>query len=172
MADVLPSSSSYSLAERCCGFAVVHAKEAVSLADARLTASCAVCYAAGYAALLAACPTFEAFWQGRLIPGACVDTLPFIRSVRTKRTAAAKDLMPDELFYRIRWGHATAAHAATVMSAATPATGFCCYTASLSLTMRDLTCSSPGMDAAAAQVVMQWLSRTTPPGAAFGCISA
>ncbi|KAF8056436.1 SMCHD1 [Scenedesmus sp. PABB004] len=57
---------------------------------------------AGYAALLAACPTFEAFWQGRLIPGACVDTLPFIRAVRSKRTAAARDLLPDEAFARIR----------------------------------------------------------------------
>jgi hypothetical protein len=61
-----------------------------------------VCMCAGYAALLASCPTFEAFWQGRLIPGACVDTLPFIRSVRSKRTAAGKDQMPDEVFSRVR----------------------------------------------------------------------
>lgn len=55
------------------------------------------------AALLAACPTFETFWQGRLIPGACVDTLPFIRAVRCKRSAAAKDLLPDDVFSRIRY---------------------------------------------------------------------
>jgi hypothetical protein len=61
-----------------------------------------VCMHAGYAALLAACPMFEAFWQGRLIPGACVDTLPFMRSVRSKRTAAGKDQMPDEVFSRVR----------------------------------------------------------------------
>lgn len=35
-------------------------------------------------------PIFEAFWQGRLIPGARIDTLPFIESVRQKRTAQAK----------------------------------------------------------------------------------
>eukprot|EP00775_Hariotina_reticulata_P002831 gene2831-3124_t len=57
---------------------------------------------AGYAALLAACPTFEAFWQGRLIPGACVDSLPFIRSIQARRNAAAKDKLPDEVFSRIR----------------------------------------------------------------------
>jgi hypothetical protein len=57
-------------------------------------------------ALLAACPTFETFWQGRLIPGACVDTLPFIRGVRCKRSAAAKDLLPDEVFSRIRCARA------------------------------------------------------------------
>jgi hypothetical protein len=56
------------------------------------------------AALLAACPTFETFWQGRLIPGACVDTLPFIRAVRCKRSAAAKDLLPDDVFSRVRYG--------------------------------------------------------------------
>lgn len=60
------------------------------------------CLPAGMAALLAACPTFETFWQGRLIPGACVDTLPFIRAVRCKRSAAAKDLLPDEVFNRVR----------------------------------------------------------------------
>lgn len=58
---------------------------------------------AGMAALLAACPTFETFWQGRLIPGACVDTLPFIRAVRLKRSAAAKDLLPDDVLSRIRY---------------------------------------------------------------------
>jgi structural maintenance of chromosomes flexible hinge domain-containing protein 1 len=54
------------------------------------------------AALLGAVPTFEAFWQGRLIPGACVDTLPFIRAVRAKRGAAGRDLLPDEVFARVR----------------------------------------------------------------------
>lgn len=35
-------------------------------------------------------PIFEAFWQGRLIPGARIDTLPFVEAVRQKRTAQAK----------------------------------------------------------------------------------
>ena len=35
-------------------------------------------------------PIFEAFWQGRLIPGARIDTLPFVESVRQKRSAQAK----------------------------------------------------------------------------------
>lgn len=35
-------------------------------------------------------PIFEAFWQGRLIPGARIDTLPFVESVRQKRNAQAK----------------------------------------------------------------------------------
>lgn len=35
-------------------------------------------------------PIFEVFWQGRLIPGAKVDTLPFLEALRTKRNAAAK----------------------------------------------------------------------------------
>lgn len=35
-------------------------------------------------------PIFEAFWQGRLIPGARIDTLPFLEAVRQKRTAQAK----------------------------------------------------------------------------------
>ncbi|KAI8466921.1 MAG: hypothetical protein J3K34DRAFT_524164 [Monoraphidium minutum] len=52
--------------------------------------------------LLQACPVFEAFWQGRLIPGACVPSLPFLDTVRLKRTAAAKDLLPDEAFGRVR----------------------------------------------------------------------
>lgn len=66
-------------------------------------AMCMLTWCAGYKALLAACPTFEAFWQGRLIPGACVDTLPFIRNVRMKRNAATRDLLPDEVFSRVRW---------------------------------------------------------------------
>ena len=37
-----------------------------------------------------AAPIFEAFWQGRLIPGARIDTLPFIEAVRQKRSAQAK----------------------------------------------------------------------------------
>jgi hypothetical protein len=47
-------------------------------------------------------PIFEAFWQGRLIPGARIDTLPFIESIRQKRTAQAKDSVPDEAFARLR----------------------------------------------------------------------
>lgn len=35
-------------------------------------------------------PIFEAFWQGRLIPGARIDTLPFMEAVRQKRTAQTK----------------------------------------------------------------------------------
>lgn len=35
-------------------------------------------------------PIFEAFWQGRLIPGARIDTLPFLEAVRSKRNAQAK----------------------------------------------------------------------------------
>lgn len=35
-------------------------------------------------------PIFEAFWQGRLIPGARIDSLPFIESVRQKRNAQTK----------------------------------------------------------------------------------
>ena len=35
-------------------------------------------------------PIFEAFWQGRLIPGARIDTLPFVEAVRQKRTAQGK----------------------------------------------------------------------------------
>lgn len=49
-----------------------------------------------------AAPLFEAFWQGRLIPGARVDTLPFIEAVRQKRSAQAKDAVPDEAFARLR----------------------------------------------------------------------
>lgn len=47
-------------------------------------------------------PIFEAFWQGRLIPGARIDTLPFIEAVRQKRTAQTKDNIPDEAFARLR----------------------------------------------------------------------
>ncbi|PRW58303.1 Structural maintenance of chromosomes flexible hinge domain-containing 1 [Chlorella sorokiniana] len=47
-------------------------------------------------------PIFEAFWQGRLIPGARIDTLPFVEAVRQKRTAQAKDVIPDEAFRRLR----------------------------------------------------------------------
>lgn len=34
--------------------------------------------AAARALLQASCPMFEAFWQGRLIPGARIDSLPFV----------------------------------------------------------------------------------------------
>ncbi|KAL3158051.1 hypothetical protein ABBQ32_011660 [Trebouxia sp. C0010 RCD-2024] len=58
--------------------------------------------AAARALLQASCPMFEAFWQGRLIPGARIDSLPFVEMVRAKRTAASKDTLPDEVFMRIR----------------------------------------------------------------------
>lgn len=47
-------------------------------------------------------PLFKAFWQGRLIPSAHVDTLPFVEAIRQKRTAATKDALPDEVFSRLR----------------------------------------------------------------------
>lgn len=47
-------------------------------------------------------PVFHAFWQGRLIPGARVDSLPFIEAVRSKRGAQGKDSIPDEVFRRVR----------------------------------------------------------------------
>ena len=47
-------------------------------------------------------PSFQAFWQGRLIPGASVDTLAFMEAVRQKRSAAAKDSLPDEVFKRLK----------------------------------------------------------------------
>ncbi len=34
--------------------------------------------AAARAFIQASCPMFEAFWQGRLIPGARIDSLPFV----------------------------------------------------------------------------------------------
>ena len=36
-----------------------------------------------FAAGPTACPIFETFWQGRLIPGARIDTLPFIEVCRS-----------------------------------------------------------------------------------------
>jgi structural maintenance of chromosomes flexible hinge domain-containing protein 1 len=47
-------------------------------------------------------PIFEAFWQGRLIPGARIESLPFIETVRQKRSAQVKDSVPDEAFNRLR----------------------------------------------------------------------
>lgn len=41
-------------------------------------------------------------WQGRLIPGARIETLPFVEAIRAKRSAAARDILPDEVFCRIR----------------------------------------------------------------------
>lgn len=35
-------------------------------------------------------PIFECYWQGRLIPGAKLDTLPFLEALRTNRTASGK----------------------------------------------------------------------------------
>lgn len=45
---------------------------------------------------------FSAFWQGRLIPSAQVESLPFLDDIRRKRTAASKDSLPDEVFGRLR----------------------------------------------------------------------
>lgn len=45
---------------------------------------------------------FETFWQGRLIPAAHVESLPFVDAIRQKRTAASKDSLPDEVFGRFR----------------------------------------------------------------------
>lgn len=36
--------------------------------------------AAARAFIQASCPMFEAFWQGRLIPGARIDSLPFVEA--------------------------------------------------------------------------------------------
>lgn len=47
-------------------------------------------------------PLFEAFWQGRLIPGARIESLPFVESLRLKRSAAARDALPDAVFARLR----------------------------------------------------------------------
>ncbi|KXZ46758.1 hypothetical protein GPECTOR_41g723 [Gonium pectorale] len=49
-------------------------------------------------------PIFETFWQGRLIPGSGVASLPFIDAVRSKLrlSASGKDSLPDEVFGRIR----------------------------------------------------------------------
>jgi hypothetical protein len=47
-------------------------------------------------------PIFQAFWQGRLIPGARIESIPFIEGVRTKRGAQGKDALPDEVFRRIK----------------------------------------------------------------------
>lgn len=74
----------------------------VSTTLLRLQSSVVVALPAA-APFLQGAPIFETFWQGRLIPGACVDTLPFIEAIRSKRTAAQKDLLPDEIFGRLRW---------------------------------------------------------------------
>ncbi len=42
-------------------------------------------------------PVFEAFWQGRLIPGARIDTLPFVEAVRSKRSAQVKVRRPGQI---------------------------------------------------------------------------
>eukprot|EP00198_Chlamydomonas_reinhardtii_P012225 XP_001701562.1 predicted protein [Chlamydomonas reinhardtii] len=49
-------------------------------------------------------PLFETFWQGRLIPGSGLDSVPFIEAVRAKLrgSASGKDYVPDEVFRRIR----------------------------------------------------------------------
>jgi hypothetical protein len=58
--------------------------------------------AAAAAAAVGAAPIFEAFWQGRLIPGACVDTVPVLEAVRARRTAAMRDAVPDAALGRVR----------------------------------------------------------------------
>ena len=67
----------------------------------------AVVAAAANAAALARLrgPCLEAFWQGRLIPGARVESLPFVDAVRARARAAggaARDAVPDEVFGRLR----------------------------------------------------------------------
>lgn len=49
-------------------------------------------------------PLFETFWQGRLIPGSGLDSLPLVEAVRAKMRASTsgKDYLPDEVFGRIR----------------------------------------------------------------------
>ena len=50
-------------------------------------------------------PCLEAFWQGRLIPGARVESLPFVDAVRARAGragGAARDAVPDEVFGRLR----------------------------------------------------------------------
>ncbi len=49
-------------------------------------------------------PLFETFWQGRLIPGSGLDSLPLVEAVRTKMRASTsgKDYLPDEVFGRLR----------------------------------------------------------------------
>ncbi|EFJ52379.1 hypothetical protein VOLCADRAFT_86759 [Volvox carteri f. nagariensis] len=49
-------------------------------------------------------PMFEAFWQGRLIPGSGLESLPFIDALRSKMrgSSSGKDYLPDEVFGRIR----------------------------------------------------------------------
>lgn len=47
---------------------------------------------------------FETFWQGRLIPGSGLDTLPFIEALKAKMRSSStcKDYLPDDVFGRIR----------------------------------------------------------------------
>ena len=47
--------------------------------------------AAARAVLQASCPMFEAFWQGRLIPGARIDSLPFVEVTRCWGALAMHD---------------------------------------------------------------------------------
>ena len=52
--------------------------------------------------MLRPAPGLECFWQGRLIPGARVDTLPFIDAVAARRGGGARDALPDDAFARVR----------------------------------------------------------------------
>lgn len=60
------------------------------------------------AAAMTSVPLFEAFWQGRLIPETRVHSVPFVRKVMAspsgaaKRSAQARDVLPDECFARLR----------------------------------------------------------------------
>eukprot|EP00892_Ulva_mutabilis_P012666 jgi/Ulvmu1/9772/UM056_0012.1 len=49
-------------------------------------------------------PVFEVFWQGRLIPGTSVASIPFLDALRAKMAAAVgrPDNLPDECFTRLR----------------------------------------------------------------------
>eukprot|EP00873_Tetraselmis_striata_P016358 jgi/Tetstr1/436622/TSEL_025418.t1 len=47
-------------------------------------------------------PVLSTFWQGRLIPATRIESLPFIEATRAKRSAAARDILPDEVFSRLR----------------------------------------------------------------------
>ena len=38
----------------------------------------------------------QAFWQGRLIPGARIESLPFVEAIRNNRSAAVRDSIPAE----------------------------------------------------------------------------
>lgn len=57
------------------------------------------------------------FWQGRLIPATRIESLPFIEATRLKRSAAARDILPDEVFSRLRSAPANATFTGRISSA-------------------------------------------------------